>query len=407
MLELQDAIKINFSLPRLALKSKICAIYKAQGRLLARDYFITRPLPLFDNSAMDGYALKSTEQGETLFCRRRIFAGDDASDRILEPKEAIAVMTGAMIPQGADVVVPIEQAVLEGEKLTVPRPLAKNSNIRKKGEEKQAGALIAKRGERLDFGKIGLLASQGYAELEVRECCRIGVFSSGNEILEVGENARGHQIYNINAPSICALLENYDLQAQYLGILPDDFLRLESRLLSAVEGHDILITSGGASVGDADFFEKILQKNHAEIFYHKLNIKPGKPLMVARLKNCYIFCLPGNPLSGILNLLALLVPTIFYLSGARTYYPKPIIATLKEDLYLKGKRAHMILGDLREGVFTPYQQGKYSPNAISTFGACNSLVLIDHTTEYLQAGQKVGVLQYIMEFDEENQGFVN
>lgn len=406
MLELQEAIKINYSLPPLPLKIIEKNIFDSQGYVLAQDYFIQRPLPLFDNSAMDGYAIYSENQSLPLNCTRRILAGDDASNIALQPNEAIRIMTGAMIPKNANLVVPFEFATLQDQTLTLHKTFQAWDNIRKQGEEKKQGDLIAKKGIKLDFGTIGLLASQGIDKVVVFEKPHIGVFSSGSEIKEPGENALPHQIYNINAPSIMAILKQYHQEATYLGVLNDDN-SLEKELLQKSLEYPILITSGGASVGDADLLEKVLIKNNAEIFYHKINLKPGKPLMIAKLNQCYIFCLPGNPLSGIINLIALLISTIMRLSCNNAYHPIPQYAVLKEDLNLKGNRAHMLLGNLSQGVFTIYKNGKYSPNAISTFNSCDHIAIFDSTTNQIKAGTTIKVLPYFMDFSQKEENFIN
>lgn len=404
MIELQDAIKINNSLPLPSLKTLQKDLFEAQGYILAQDYFITRPLPLFDNSAMDGYAISSKQQGEILHCTRSIFAGEDATKITLKENEAIKIMTGAMIPQNADIVVPFELANLENGVLNIHKKFQPYDNIRKQGEEKKIGDLIAKKGSKLDFTIIGLLASQGIAQVQVFEKLKIGVFSTGDEIIDPKETALPHQIYNINAPSILAILQKYQFDCSYLGILKDNE-GLEEALLQATAKYSLLITSGGASVGEKDLLEKILLKHHATIFYHKINLKPGKPLMIAQINGCYLFCLPGNPLSGILNLLALLIPTILRLGLSNAYTPITQYGILKTPLCLKGNRAQILLGTLQDGYFIPYL--KHSPNAISTFYHCTHFAVFDSKATMFDAGSKVMIFPYFGEFDQKSYDFIN
>ncbi|RDU72997.1 molybdopterin molybdenumtransferase MoeA [Helicobacter anseris] len=395
MISLQEALDINFNLPKLTLDTQEIDIFEAQGYILAQDIYIKRALPMFDNSAMDGYAINLAYKNPKV--TRTILAGQDASNITLQDNEAIRIMTGAMLPKNANAIAPFEITSLQDGILSIQKELHQGANIRKKGEEKQEGMLLAKKGQVLDFRDIGLLASQGYNKICVYQKPLIGVFSSGDEIKEVGEDALSHQIYNINAPSICAILKQYNHHYQYLGILKDNE-SLEEKILTASKKYQILITSGGASVGDADLLEKILLKHQANIYYHKINLKPGKPIMVAKLNQCYFFCLPGNPLSAILNLLALVIPTLQRLCNANAFYPLMLKAKCQEELNFKNNRSNIILGNYHRGIFTPHKNGKYSPSAISVFQECNSFAIFDEKFTQIHKNQEIDILLYMMSF---------
>ena len=391
MISLQEALAINTTLPLLSLPIENISIFEAKGRILAQDFHITRPLPAFDNSAMDGYAFNTAHAENLSISKRCLLAGEDATHITLKRGEALRIMTGAMLPSNADAIAPFEDTSLQDSTLLLHKTFAPQANIRKKGEEKQIGEILATKGTPLDFGTIGLFASQGYEQIPVFSRLNIGVFSTGNELQEVGTTAKAHQIYNINAPSIISALS--DFSPRYLGILRDD-LTLEKQLLESIQKHHIIITSGGVSAGDADLLEEILLQNSAEIFYHKINLKPGKPLMVARIQNCYFFCLAGNPLSAMLNLLALLMPAIYRLSLSTHFHPQALRTTCTQHLTFKNSRAHITLGNLTQDGFTPHKGGKYSPNAISTLQACNSFIITDSSCEEVRANQSVLALPY-------------
>ncbi|WP_104697247.1 MULTISPECIES: molybdopterin molybdotransferase MoeA [unclassified Helicobacter] len=404
MLSLQEALKINFNLPLLDLKTEEKSIFDAYSFILAQDIYITRPLPAFDNSAMDGYAINLSFNGDRKV-ENTILAGVDSSNIILQDNQAIRIMTGAMIPQNANAVVPFEDAELKNGVLKIYKEFSDGANIRKKGEEKAQGDLALNKGRQLEFGDIGLLASQGLDRVLVYQKPSIGVFSSGNEVKEVGTQALEHQIYNINAPSIIATLNAYQHHCNYLGILKDD-LTLEKEILKASEKYDVIITSGGVSMGNADLLEEILLKNQAQIFYHKINLKPGKPIMIAKLNQCYFFCLPGNPLSAISNLLAFVIPILQRLSNASDFYPSFIKAKSSTPLYFKNKRSHIILGQYQQGIFTPYKEGKYSPSAISTFCNCEAFAIFDESISEIKKDQELHIITYKTNFTH-SMGFIN
>lgn len=404
MLNLQEALKINFTLPFLNLQTEEKNIFEAQGYILAQDIYITRSLPSFDNSAMDGYAINLAFKGARKV-GRTILAGEDSSNVTLQENEAIKIMTGAMIPKNTDAIVPFEDISLENEFLKIHKDIAYGANIRKAGEEKNQGDLALKKGKKLDFGDIGLLASQGLNQVLVYKKPSIGVFSSGDEVKEVGTKALNHQIYNINAPSIIAVLKTYQYKCNYLGIL-EDHASLEKKLLEASKNYDVIITSGGVSVGNADLLEKILLKNNAQIFYHKINLKPGKPIMIAKLHQCYFFCLPGNPLSAISNLLAFILPTLQRLCNANDFYPLCVKAKTSTSLSLKNQRSHIILGQYHQGIFTPYKNGKYSPSAISIFCECNAFAIFNENISQVNQLQEIDIIIYKTDFHD-SMDFIN
>ncbi|MDO7253261.1 molybdopterin molybdotransferase MoeA [Helicobacter cappadocius] len=397
-ISLKQAQEINSSIRAVVLGVIQKSIYEAFGEILARDIICEKSLPAFDNSAMDGYALKISDIKKNIKINGRVLAGDDARDLEILDGECIKVMTGGMLPKGSEVVVPFEDVELKDNGyIRVVKDFKPNANIRFKGEEKSIGDLIAKKGDRLTHGLIGLIASQGVKNVEVYKRLKIAVYSSGNEIIEPGESAKEHQIYNINAVSIIALLRAYGYVAEYLGVLKDD-LDVLKKEIEVFQKYDIVITSGGVSVGEADFFEKSLKNSGAQIKYHGINIKPGRAIMLAVLGNSTIFSLPGNPLSAITLLNTIILPTIQKLSGANKIYPKPIFAKLKAPIKLKNGRVNMVLGRYTKGEFEVYKGGNYGSNAISVINECDSIAIIGEKISQIQ--EDIKILPYVMEFSD-------
>ncbi|PAF46274.1 hypothetical protein BKH46_08150 [Helicobacter sp. 12S02634-8] len=405
LVSFQEAQTINHRLdiPELSLVDR--DIYAAYGEILGSDIICHRPLPAFDNSAMDGYALKSTDLGKKLKVTSRILAGEDTRTQEVLSGSCVKIMTGGMVPKGADVVAPFEVVeVVDKDMMIAPHDLQIGANIRFKGEEQAIGSVLAKRGEKLTHGLIALIASQGISKLPILRKLKIGVYSTGNEIIEPDQKAKEHQIYNINAVGIISLLQAYGHQAQYLGILKDS----SEALMGAIgdfESHDVVITSGGASTGEADILEQSLRRCEAKILYHGINLKPGRPIMLATLGKCTIFALPGNPLSGLLNLNAIVIPTLERLRGARSFYPCAMGAYLKDPLKLKEGRVHMILGRYDNGVFVPFKNGKQGSGAVNAISNSNAIALVGEQKSLLQGHIKI--LPYVMEFSDTMGAYIN
>ncbi|PAF43150.1 molybdopterin molybdotransferase MoeA [Helicobacter sp. 11S02596-1] len=401
----QEAQKFNYDLPIPELEIIQKSIYEACGEILATDIICSKPLPAFDNSAMDGYAIKSSDLGKHIRVVGKILAGEDVSNLEVSPGTCVKIMTGAMIPKGVDVVVPFENATqVDGEFVLLPDCFKAGANIRLQGEEKSLGSLIAKKGEKLTYGLVALIASQGILNIGVYEKLKIGVYATGDEIIEPGETAGEHQIYNANSAGIVSLLRSYGHEVVYLGVLKDS-LEAYASAMAGFGDFDVVITSGGASAGEADFLEKSLCEQGGNIIYHRINIKPGHPLMVAKLGKTIVFGLPGNPLSGLLVLNVMVIPALERLRKANAYYPKAICTHLKESLKLKSGRVNMVLGSYKDGEFCPYNGGKYGSGMIEAIRWSNAVALMGEGVSHAHGDIKV--LPYVMEFSDTMNHFIN
>lgn len=402
---LSIAQKINSSLPLPKLGIFRRSIYEAVGEILAEKIFCKKPLPAFDNSAMDGYALKVSDLGKKLVIKNTILAGENAQGVEINEGECVKVMTGGMLPKSTQVVVPFEDAqVVDNSYVIIPMHFKTGDNIRLKGEEKEIGSQVAQIGDKLTPAKLALLASQGIDEVRIYKGLKIGVYSTGNEIIEPGKPIQGHQIYNINAVAIISILKAYGHHGKYLGILKDDRSK-HQEAMSNFKNFDVIITSGGASAGEADLLEKSLLDFGAKISYHGINIKPGRPMMLAALEKSEVFALAGNPLSGIVNLIGVVIPALERLRGAKAFYPKPVLCELKDTLKLKSGRVNIVLGNSQNGEFEPYKGGKYGSNPISAVDDCNSIAFFgEGVSEVLGL---IKILPYVMEFSDTMEIFIN
>lgn len=379
---------------KLKLKTQKTSLFSAYGKVLAKDILVLRNLPPFSNAAMDGYAVSEIAQEYVL--KGAIFAGERSGEPIL-PHHCIKIMTGAVIPSNSLAVIPFEHTKIEGEKMIPLYPIKENQNIKFCGEDYKQGEPLLSCGERLDFASLSLLASQGISEVWTFQAPKIAIFSSGDEVKEPWEKAEDFQIYNTNAIAYHAILQENGWKSEYRGILPD----CKEKLTQAVrdfEQYDIVLTSGGASVGEADFFEEVLRENQAEILFHGINLKPGRPMLVAKLGDTLIFSLPGNPLSGALNLITLVIPALRALCKEQKFEPLMIEATMKGDLMLKGKRTHMILGFFDGEFFSPFGDGKYGSGSLVPLQHSNAIAIFDEGVNQIGDQASISIMLYRIPF---------
>ncbi|AJC86265.1 molybdopterin molybdotransferase MoeA [Campylobacter sp. RM16704] len=321
---------------------------QALGCILYEDVFVEKNLPAFDNSALDGYALNYADKNELLKIKGSILAGDK-NNYVLAKNECYKIMTGAKIPQNANTILMFEEALLEDEKLNA-KNAKENNAIRFKGEEAKSGELLFKKGQKITSGMIAMLASQGIYELKVVKKMHIGIFSSGDELVEPWENADEYSVYNANAFGIYAILQDY-ADVEYLGLIKDD-LNAYKKLLENKQ-FDMLISSGGASIGEADFIKQALIECDFSPIFEKVNAKLCKHVKLFSKKNMLFLALPGNPLASLVS------THIFARNILNLFYGLNLLPFLKvklaKDLKFKGKRNDFAFGKLSQEIFIPNQ----------------------------------------------------
>ena len=227
---------------------------------------------------MDGFAIKFEDAGKTLKINKVIFAGDKGEKvkESLSSNECYKIMTGAKVPNDADTIIPIENCIDVTERnVTIPNDIKKGANLRLKGEEQKEGNVLFTKGEELTSSHITLLASQGITMIEVYKQISIAVLSTGNEIKEPWENADEEEIYNCNSFALVSQLKEKGFNATYSGVIPDD-LEKSKEFIKNLKNFDVILTTGGISMGDADFVGEAFLQNGLEILFHGVNIKPGR-----------------------------------------------------------------------------------------------------------------------------------
>jgi len=306
----------------------------ARGRVLAADLVAPVDLPPFDNSAVDGYAVRYADLNQngdtTLKISGRLQAGQKAADNVSKG-EAIRIFTGAPMPAGADTVFMQEDVQAEGDVVTVPSGLKVGANRRFAGEDLRQGSVALATGTVLDAAQVALAAALGVTELKVRRRLRVAIFSTGNEVVEPGQARPAAAIYDANRYLLAQLLGRMNAAVSDLGILPDDPGKLAAAIGDAGAKCDLVITSGGVSTGEADYVRNAVEKIGKLVFW-RIGIKPGRPVAMAKLpgakpgEGAAFVGLPGNPVAVFVTFVRVVRPLLLRLAGARpqSFVPLPV-----------------------------------------------------------------------------------
>lgn len=400
MTTFNQALQIGISLPPTK-HTHTLPLFESYGTILAQDIIATRSLPAFDNSAMDGYAIRMQDYGTHCICDGSILAGADSSAFALAQGHTYKVMTGSMLPQNTQAVVQIEWVQEDESGVYIPalncnQNLIQGQNIRFKGEEIAQDSLLLQRGKRLNHLDLSVIASQGISEVQSFVPLRIGIYSSGDEVIEPNQSAKAHQIYNTNATSLYTLLKQRGYECSYEGILQDDKKAL-CEAIKQFNKYDVIITSGGASVGDADLIKEVLQMQGAKMLFDGINVKPGRHLGFATLGKTLIILLPGNPLALLLHLHTLILSILESLQGGSAFYPQSLSLKLNEALKLKANTTSMILGRCENETFIPHNGGKIGSSSLTNMWKNNAIALFDNV-QCLPKGAPIKVISYNADF---------
>jgi len=359
-------------------QTEVLAIADSLGRVLAEDVKSDINVPGYDNSAMDGYAVRSTEcngPGITLRISQRIPAGHTGVE--LEDGTAARIFTGAPIPEGADAVVMQELCQQQGDNVTINAEVKLGENIRRAGEDIEQGGVVLKAGAVIRPQEQGLIASVGRAKVSVRRKLRVAIFFTGDELVEPGEELEEGQIYNSNRYTLKGLLQSAGCEVIDLGIVPDTLEATLDVLKRATENADLVLTSGGVSVGEEDYVRIALQQL-GQLSMWRINMKPGKPLVFGNVGNTLFMGLPGNPVSVFVTYLVFARPLVLKMQGANKYLSEPLSIRsgftwkgIKRQEYLRVRVRHRASGPFAE-IF-PHQ----GSGVLSSVSWADGLVIVE------------------------------
>lgn len=369
-------------------KFEIVPIENATSRISAENLHATVSLPKFNNSAMDGYAILFEDKDKELTLTNKIFAGDNNQD-ILETGTTIKIMTGARVPQNCEAVVPQENTQTIGDKIKITSDIRKMQHIRFIGEDIQKDELLIKTGEELNFSKITLLASQGISHVKVYKKPKVVVFASGEELKLHYQGIKEYQIYNSNTPTFIARVKELGCDVSFIGQAKDSIESIKEHVINSLDA-DLIISSGGVSVGEADFTRESFTQVGLETLFDGVDVKPGKPTIFGKIKDTFILNLPGNPLASAMVFEMLGQIIIQKIIGSKDFYHNFIMAKLDQTLLNKKGRLTLLPGFFDGEKFTP--SDKKSPGMVSILCQCNSFIALDKNVSKLNENQKVKVI---------------
>lgn len=349
-------------------------LVESLGHYAANELWAQWPLPAFDNSAMDGYAVQAASA--RIGARLRVVgeqpAGADLGQTV-GAGEALRIFTGAPMPGGANAVVMQEDVTRSGDTIAINAGVQSGEFVRRQGSDLAVGQKILARGELIAAQNIGLLASQGLAAIAVGSRPRVAVVSTGDELARLGETPAPGQIFESNALMLEALVRGADAEVATVEHAPDALEALTATLRHGLE-KDVLIVSGGVSVGDRDFVRPSLGALGAEIELWRIALKPGKPFLFGRAGACAIFGLPGNPVSAFVTFLKFVRPALRKMMGAAAEHQglRQVVARLESAVVNEGDRPHYLRGQLRDGVFI--LTGRQESHALYGLSKANALL---------------------------------
>ncbi|NWF67331.1 MAG: molybdopterin molybdotransferase MoeA [Campylobacterales bacterium] len=364
------------------------------NRVVAENIYAKMSLPRFNNSAMDGYGIKIKNSNFELKVVDCIYAGL-TTDREIGENECIKIMTGARVPSSVEAIIPKEDCREIDGKIVIEKSFKLNQHIRFIGEDVSENELLIAEGEKINYSHIGLLASQGITHLRIYKKPKVAIFGTGEEIKYHYESLEPSQIYNSNTPSMLKQAENYGALSVFLGNIKDNKKDLLN-LVENLQNFDMIVTSGGVSVGDKDFTKDVFLESGMELFFDKIEMKPGKPTTFGKINNCFILNLPGNPLACMVNFNIfgrLIINNLLKLKSKNLSF---IETKISSDFYLKKGRDSVICGFFDGCKF--HVSEKNSPGMVSVISKCNGAIIVDKSRDSFKVNESVKFLPFNFEF---------
>lgn len=387
----QKLVLDNTSIPFPTEKS----IYEINSDILAEDVRAQKDIPFFPNSAMDGFALCSEEMQiapVALKMKGCIRAGDSPKIKV-DKGEAVKIMTGAPMPNGADAVVMVEDTEEKGKDVLVKKTVKKGENVRNQGEEIKKGQIGLKKGISLNPASLGFLASLGREKVMVFSQPKVSVLVTGNELVRPGNELKSGKIWESNSVALNAALDELDIKPISLGIARDNLQDLEKRIKEGLRSSDILLICGGVSVGEYDLVQEVLLKLKIKKIFWRIAAKPGKPTFFGTKGKKLIFGLPGNPASVLVTFLEYVRPAILKMKGRNDVMLPEAEAILEEKLQKKAGRSNFLRGIFREKNGKKYVEsaGLQNSHILESFARANCLIYLEKDKKIFKPGERVKI----------------
>jgi len=372
------------------------AIRDTLGRVLAQQIVPRINVPGHDNSAMDGYAVRSadlaTSQDVVLKMIGSAFAGKTFKGEI-KKAECVRVMTGAVMPQGADTVVVQEVCRANGDRISVPAGQKAGQNVRTAGEDLKAGVAVLHPGQRLRAADLGLMASLGIAEVQVKRRLRVAFFSTGDELVSIGKPLAEGQVYDSNRYTLHGMLRELGVEILDMGVVRDDPQLLEAAFREAAAKADAIITTGGVSVGEADFVKQLMAKL-GEVLFWKIAMRPGRPMAFGRIGKAMLFGLPGNPVAVMVTFHQFVRDALLVLGGQTQGLDVPLLKAISATGLRKvpGRTEYQRGILFRDGAdWKVRATGQQGSGVLRSMSEANCFIVLEHERGKVEAGELVSV----------------
>jgi len=368
-----------------------CELWTASDRVIASDVYATVPLPRFDNSSMDGYAVRAAEavEGARLVVRK-VQAAGPAAGHELTPGEAIRIFTGAPIPAGADAVVMQEECARSGNAIVVRARVLPGENVRRAGDDLSAGQKICAAGTTLQSPQLALLAAQGVPRVQVHRRPEVAIVATGNELRPPGDVLGPGEIFESNRVMLADLVRRAGAVPRPLPVVPDLPETHDEAFLQA-QSKDVIVVAGGVSVGEKDLVKASLRRLGGNVDLWRVAVRPGKPFMFGKLGPVPVFGLPGNPVSAFVTFLLFVRPALLKMGGRTRYQEPGIQAEAGEELRNPGDRPHYLRVCWRDGVIR--LTGRQESHAIFGLAQANALARLE-PGQVVRAGDRVPVIRF-------------
>ena len=378
-------------------ESELIDLLSSLGRILATDILSPANVPNYDNSAMDGYAFNADDiklnASTELTIIATVFAGK-AFDGTLAAGECVRIMTGGAMPKGSDTVIMQERVQCEANIIRFTEAPKRTMNVRYAGEDLKLGQVVLTSGHLMRAADLGLFASLGIAKIPVYRKLKVAFFSTGDELASVGQSLETGQVYDSNRYTLHGMLTRMGVEVIDMGAIPDNPDLLQSTLLTASQIADVVISSGGVSVGEADYMKLLLTK-HGQVVFWKIAMKPGRPLAYGKVGNAHYFGLPGNPVAVMVTFYQFVREAMLVLMGQPHPTPLPVFnVECTENIKKMTGRTEFQRGVLfadKDGIWKVKPTGAQGSAILSSMSLANCFIVLDEATGNLSAGALVQV----------------